>query len=213
MSGNGALVTGLRHQKFVDEFFRDFDVHRAYEEAGYNGSTGPSRLVQIAKLVVNGDVRARMEAQLDRIRTEVYLDHVQHAEEVCALAYSSLRDVCSWGPDGVQVIPSDELPPAVARTVQKVTSTVSPTGEVRVEVALHNKVESLKLLWTMFDRVRAAQREMEKQVDLLAKVAAAYVPAERYADYCRDVADATAGRISTFGADAAASATDVTPAG
>jgi hypothetical protein len=123
------------------------------------------------------------------------LDQDRHALEVCALAYSDLGDVCTWGPEGVVLYASDAIPAQARRAIQSVKSVtktrlvagkdgqLSPEKETRTEVTLHPKVPALSLLQTMFDRGQTVRQHLEGKLHQLAGLAAKFIPVEQHAQY------------------------------
>lgn len=198
MGAADALTTEMRHAKFVEEFFIDCDVDRAYAAVGYQGKPGWSRRSSIGQLCSNPLVQVQMRAKLAELRRKVDLDQQQHAIAVCELAYSDLRDVASWDATGLRLHPSDTLSPAAARTIQKVTSRTrtrmevrngeaTPLTEVETEVVLHPKMHALDLLHRMYDKSQALRTELEAKLRAIAQVGARYVPEAEMSRYLAEV--------------------------
>lgn len=190
MGATTALSTELRHARFVEEFFVDFDSERAYLAAGYTAKVGHSRLVSVGGLLANPDVQTRMREKLQELRRKVDLDQQTHAVEVCRLAYSDMREVAEWDGSGVRVKPSHEISEAAARTIQKVTSRTRTrrigkgddaelVTETEVDVQLHSKNAALDLLQRMYHSAQALRTELMHKLQALAQLAARYVPEDQ----------------------------------
>lgn len=123
---------------FVEEYLVDLNATQAAIRAGYSerrASEFGYSLLQ--KNTVQGAIEA---AQRERsARTGVTADRV--VQEIARVAFSSLRDVATWGPSGVQVRPDDEITPEAAAAIAEISET--NTG---VKVKLHNKVAALEQL-------------------------------------------------------------------
>lgn len=188
-----------RYERFVQEYFCHWDAERAYLAVGYNGKEGHTRDAAIGNLLRRVDVQARMQAHFVRLRESVALDQQSHAEEVCRLAYSDLRQLAEWGPSGVKLKPSAEIPLDAARAVQRVTSKTKtrmvrtpdgeeiPETEVDVDIQLHSKTAALDLLHRMYDKSQALRLELEAKLRAVAGVAVRYVPESVRAQYLAEV--------------------------
>jgi hypothetical protein len=58
-----------------------------------------------------------MAEEFQRLQGRLTLDQDRHATEVWHVAYSDLREMCTWGPEGVVLKPSHEIPAYAARAV------------------------------------------------------------------------------------------------
>ena len=115
---------------------------RRPRRAGYSERTANEQGSQLlAKLSVR---EAIAEAELARSeRTQIRADAV--LRELARLGFSDLRNFVAWGPDGVRLRPSTELPEDLARCVSEVSQTVSEGGG-SIKFKLHSKVEALDKL-------------------------------------------------------------------
>jgi len=113
------------------------------------------------------EFRARCYDQyFDKIRTditakvvaEVHEKHVRTIEAsalntikaAATLAHSDIADVISWGPDGVRVKDSSELPEHVTAAISKVSVSHDRNGNPNVSVEMHPKVTPIDLLGRHF---------------------------------------------------------------
>lgn len=131
-----------RKGAFVREYLVDLNPTAAARRAGYapSGASGcASRLLKTPR--VKREIRAAMEDRIER--TQVTQDLV--VTELARIAFGNLSDVMSWGPDGIDLVPSADLTPDQAAGVQDVsTATGKDAGTLRLK--RHDKVKALELL-------------------------------------------------------------------
>jgi hypothetical protein len=125
-------------------------------------------------------MQARLELQQDRAMLEI-----------CRLAYSDMRQVAKWGPWGVELKESDELPDDVASALQDVKSKrktrtwLNDNGEpvseeeVDTQIKLHPKAQGLKMLQEFFRRGDPLSAEAEAKMQALLMIMAQYVDRDR----------------------------------
>jgi phage terminase small subunit len=76
-------------------------------------------------------------------RTKITLDRV--LEELALIAFSDMRDFVTWGPNGVRLKASDELPEKVARCVSELAESPGKYGS-SIRLKLHDKLAALDKL-------------------------------------------------------------------
>jgi hypothetical protein len=199
MATSPYLSPDIRHRQFAMEFFKDFDATAASERCGYHSSNPRAKAQLVHKLMVHPRVQRYMAAEFAKLQQRIALEQEQHARAVMELAYSDLRDLCAWGPDGVILKDSATIPPEAARAVQSVKSTKTtrviprenapPIEETKtlVDIQLHSKVAAQSLLHTMFDKGQATRQALEVKLRALAALAGRYIPAGDHARYLADV--------------------------
>ena len=131
-----------RQSRFVEEYLVDLNATRAAVRAGYS-TRSADKLG--ARLVAKGGVAAAIRVAISErtARTQVSQDSV--IDELVKLAFSNIRDLVCWGPDGVRVRDSGLLAQHTSVTVAEV-SHVSTTSGSSTKVRLHDKVAALRLL-------------------------------------------------------------------
>lgn len=148
--------------RFVHEYPAcGFNASEAARRAGYSEKTAPEiGYENLTKPHIQRALSEYLEKLTDRaeIRAEDVL------EEYRRIAFSSLRDVVRWGPDGVELRDSEELPDEVAAAVREVEVNEwrqeDGTVRRRAKVKMHRKEKALdKLgefleLWTDRSDVR-----------------------------------------------------------
>ena len=127
-----------KQARFVAEYLVDLNATQAAIRAGYSDRHASEiGYTLIQKSTVQSAIEA---AQRERsARTGVTADRV--VQEIARVAFSSLRDVMTWGPAGAQVRPDNEITPEAAAAIAEIAET--NTG---VKVKLHNKVAALEQL-------------------------------------------------------------------
>jgi phage terminase small subunit len=131
-----------KQARFVEEYLIDLNATQAAIRAGYSAKTaewiGP-------QLLGKSHVRERIEtAQRERsARTGITADRV--VQEIARLAFADPRLVMRWGPDGVELKPSDELTDEAAAMIAEVKESVSQAGS-SMQVKFHSKVAALEQL-------------------------------------------------------------------
>ena len=68
-------------------------------------------------------------------------------KELDGIVHSDLSELVSWGPDGVQMKSSDELPPELTKLVSEVSETRNKDGDITgTKIKLHNKLDAVEKL-------------------------------------------------------------------
>ena len=120
----------------------DLNATQAADRAGYkakNLAVCASKL--LLKPKVQTAIREAMKARSER--TQVSQDSV--VAELARLAFADMGDYVSWGPDGVRLKSSDELPAGATIAVVEVSETITKDcGTVKFK--LHDKKGALDSL-------------------------------------------------------------------
>jgi len=103
----------------------------------------------VDKVRLNVTDRVVAEVQEKRVRL-IEASALNTIKAAATLAHSDIADVISWGPDGVRVKDSSELPEHVTAAIQKVTVTHDRNGNPNVSVEMHPKVTPIDLLGRHF---------------------------------------------------------------
>lgn len=132
-----------RQERFVEEYLVDFNATQAAIRAGYSAHSANGNAYSLLK---RPDVLAAVKRGWARLarRTQVTAERV--LQEYAALAFSDLRDVADWGPDGVVPIAAAELSRDAARAVAEVSDSRTKAGGGNVKVKLHDKKGALDAL-------------------------------------------------------------------
>lgn len=133
-----------QHQKFVDCYLVHLNQARAAEEAGYAHPP-----VAGARLMQREDVKEAIVKAMEVRGKRVAVTQDAVVKELAKIAFGDPRKVMSWGPDGVKLVPSEELSDDAAACVAEVAETISESekGSSRnIKVKLNDKVAALTLL-------------------------------------------------------------------
>ncbi len=135
-------VLSAKQKRFCEEYIVDNNATQAAIRAGYSEKTACSQgnrlltKVEIDKYI--GELREKRS-----IRTQITADRV--LEEYARIAFSDLRQVVTWSPQGLVLKESEELSQDVASAVSEVTRTASMSG-VSYKIKMHNKIGALDKL-------------------------------------------------------------------
>jgi hypothetical protein len=99
------------------------------------------------------DIREAIEHTQQALRTKLDKSHEDTCREVAALAFTDISEIVRWGPEGVVVRPSKDIPPEVRKAVKKLKMKRrtyhprdgDPYSEVEVEVEMADKTRALDL--------------------------------------------------------------------
>ena len=149
----GALRDPKR-ELFCQQLLAGKSATQAYKVAGFEGDRrSASRLRHKADISRRVDELLAEKALIEKeshaaaVR-EAGVDKIRVFNQFAALAFSDLRNVCSWGPNGLGLKPSDELAPEVATSVQEIIETerVDEDGNVtrRTRIRLVDKIAPLR---------------------------------------------------------------------
>lgn len=136
--------TGLtpKQARFVEEYLVDLNAAAAARRAGYSASRSEAMGYEN---LTKPDIRNAIEAaQRERsARTGITADRV--IAEIAKIAFADPRKVMSWGPGGVELLPSDKLSDADAAIVSEVSESVSQSGS-SIKIKLNSKLDALEKL-------------------------------------------------------------------
>ena len=116
-----------KQQRFVEEYLVDLNATQAFIRARYSAKTAA---VSASQLLIKPNIQlAIQDAMTARSqRTELTQDAV--VQELARLGFADMGDYVSWGPNGVRLKDSDELPEGANLAVAEVSESVFPTGSV-----------------------------------------------------------------------------------
>ena len=105
-----------RQKLFVESYLQSLNASDAARRAGYADAEVNSK-----RVLDSPAVRVAIEACMEERRARhPYLEQ-RVLEELCRIAFADPRDLLRWGPDGVELRPSDELDAAQAVAVDEVS--------------------------------------------------------------------------------------------
>lgn len=131
-----------KQKMFVAEYLVDLNATQAAIRAGYSrksaGTAGP-------KLLKRADVGEAVRQAIQERERRVAVTQDMVIEELSHIAFGSLRDAATWGPDGLELVDSAALTPEQAAGVAEVSETVTSAGGSK-RIKRHDKVKALELL-------------------------------------------------------------------
>lgn len=131
-----------KQARFVEEYLIDLNATNAAKRAGYAEKTSYSIGQRLLKHV---EIQTAIEAAKARRsqRTEINQDAV--IKEIAKVAFGDIRTVMEWGPHGVRLKDSSELPDDASALVAEVSETTTESGG-SLKLKVNDKLKALELL-------------------------------------------------------------------
>jgi phage terminase small subunit len=139
--GSRPLVSP-RRRRFVEEYLVDLNATQAAIRAGYAPRSAAKRG---AILLGDPQIREAVAAAIHQRSERTGITQDQVLREYARLAFSDLRQVAIWGPDGLRVLPSAALDDDSSAALAEVHETRTSAGGT-VRVKLHEKKGALDAL-------------------------------------------------------------------
>ena len=198
--------TDTRYQIFVEEFFHDCDASAAYLRAGFKTKTPQATWANASRLLRHARVQAMLRRKVVELQARLDLQHDRVLLEDSRLAYSDLRTLCTWGPDGVTFKASNTISDDAAAAVQEVTSVTHTTrrhvgmeiiedSKISLRIKLHQKVPALAHLHDVFRR-GLKPLDMDGVLQTVLLLAEQYMLGENYAHFRRDLQTALGAEVA-----------------
>lgn len=131
-----------KRERFINEYLIDLNAARAVVRAGYSAKGASS---QGPRLLAIPEVAAAIRAGQERLARQAEVSREMVLRELARIAFADLRDVFSWGPDGVVLKDSAALTDDQAAAVSEISAAVGKDGG-SVRLKRHDKVKALELL-------------------------------------------------------------------
>ena len=128
-----------RQAAFVQEYLIDLNATQAAIRAGYSAKTAE---VQGPRLLGNVRVQDALHAAMAARSERTGVTQDQVVRELAQIAFSDMSDYLSWGPQGMTLKDSAELPEGASNAVAGVSEHRAETGRT-VRFKLHNKLNAL----------------------------------------------------------------------
>ncbi|HEX9704476.1 MAG TPA: terminase small subunit [Gemmatimonadales bacterium] len=152
-----------RRRRFLEAYIVEPNATQAAITAGYSPKTA---YAQGQRLLKNAEVATALATARERLRVRSDVEAGDVIRELTRIGFAKLTDVASWGPDGLELVASDELSPDVAAAVKEVTVTRTVTrgkDEYEVErvvtkITMHDKKGALDSLMRRLGLFDADQR-------------------------------------------------------
>ena len=128
-----------KQRRFAWEYCVDQNATQAALRAGYrDGNIG-------RQLMTKNNVRAAVDERLAKIDERTRVDAEKVRTELARLAFTDMRSFVKWGPDGVELLPSDGLSEDDSPAVTEVTQSPGQYGDT-LKIKLGHKDSALRLL-------------------------------------------------------------------
>jgi len=131
-----------KQQRFVEEYLVDLNALQAAIRAGYSKKTAEQ---QGPRLLGNAGVQKAIQTAMQERSERVQVDMDEVIREFLRVGLSDMRNVMVWGPDGMTLLPSDQLSDDVAAAVSEVSQTITKDGGT-IRLKLHSKMDALDKL-------------------------------------------------------------------
>jgi len=147
--------------RFVEEYPSDFNATQAAIRAGYSQRSARS---QGSRMMTNVDIQRELARRADELVNPDSMTLEQAIIELSKLARTDMQTYAKWGPDGVELLASVELPAGATAAVAEVVETITSAGR-SVRFKLHGKLGALDSI------VKIRQWQLQ-QANLEARIAA-----------------------------------------
>jgi phage terminase small subunit len=169
-----------RQRVFVAEFLVDRNATQAAIRAGYSAATAAT---QGPRLLQNVGIQTAVERGLRALEERLHVTAERIVQEIARVGLADIRDYMRWGPDGVELRPSEELTADQRAAIQEITETRSK-GTVTTRVRLHAKVPALESLGKHLglftaERGQLNPGQIEAVLEGVAAIVAKYVPEDK----------------------------------
>jgi|SRR5918996_1343313 phage terminase small subunit len=157
-----------KQSQFIEEYLVDFNATQAAIRAGYSEKT--ARAIGFENLT-KPDIQEALAQRRQEIADANELTPEKVVAELAKIAFASMDTYTSWGPLGVRMVASNELPEGAAAAVAEVTESITDkTYSLRFK--LHDKAGSLDkllkyLMWRqenveLGDRITKLEAQIEE---------------------------------------------------
>lgn len=127
-----------RQLAFAAAYAKHGVATRAAAEAGYSAKTAG----QIGeRLLRNVEIRAEVERLQSKATAKAEVDVERVVRELSLIGFSDLAEFVEWGPEGVQLKPSDQIDAARRRAIVEVSQ-----GQHGIKIKLADKNSALDKL-------------------------------------------------------------------
>lgn len=136
---------------FVDAYMVHFNATRAAREAGFKSPAKYGHQL-LQKPYIKEEVGKRAKDIYDGKEA---LRH-RIVEELCAIAFSNLGDVGTFGPHGIDLKQHKDIPEDTKRAIAEYTVT-ERNDSINAKVRFHNKIQALEALGRYIELFKESQ--------------------------------------------------------
>lgn len=131
-----------KQARFIEEYLIDLNASAAARRAGYTEKRANAVGYD---LLTKADIQQAIQAAQRQRSASTGITAARVIKEIARIAFSDMRNVSSWGPNGVELKPSNELTDDQAAAVLEVAETSGEKSTSR-RIKLHSKIEALEKL-------------------------------------------------------------------
>ena len=141
-----------QRELFAQQYIIDFNAAQAAIRAGYAPKNARA---QGSRLLTDADMLARVRFLVQRRQALTEVEQARVVAELARIGFSDIGEVASWGPQGLVVVPSDELSPDTRAAIQSVKCRETVVAvlkdgtelkQVETEIKMHPKAPAYRLL-------------------------------------------------------------------
>lgn len=131
-----------KQRRFAWEYCVDQNGTQAAIRAGYSPRGAD---VASVRLLRNASVKNIIDERLIEIAERTRVDAEKVRKELARLAFTDMKNFVKWGPDGVELLPCEELSDDDSPAVTEVTQSPGQYGDT-LKIKLGHKDSSLRIL-------------------------------------------------------------------
>ena len=139
------ILKDQREELFCQGIAKGMTQDAAYFAAGFSGKNQNVASASASRMLKRVRISARVDELKGKVAEKTEISMERLAEELRRIALSDIRDVVTFGPDGVRLKEGVTLTPAQAAMIAEVSET--DKGQ---RVKLHAKLDAIDKLAKMF---------------------------------------------------------------
>jgi phage terminase small subunit len=139
------MALNPKQQRFIEEYFKDFNATAAYYRAGYKAKKDVTAATCASEILRNPQVSRAIEEEMAKVSARTGINAERILREYGRLAFANLRDLIDWGPSGITLKRSDSLSEDDAASVAEISETEFK-GKRTLTIKLHGKQAALDAL-------------------------------------------------------------------
>ncbi len=143
------MALNMRQRLFAHEYVRDFNATQAAIRAGYSPRTAGAQGHRLLKNVEIQNEISKVYEEVLRGSPGEKIKIIRHLTEVVLL---DPREAVEWGPDGVTLKESKDLPDHIARAVEEVAETAHGV-KIKFSKKLEAAAQLEKIYGMLVDKV------------------------------------------------------------
>lgn len=135
-----------KQQRFLDEYFVDFNATRAYKAAGYTVKNDNVAAVSAKNLLRNSKIDAAFKKEMEERNKQVAVDKLFVLEYLKGAVELDLEHYAKVGKKGVTIQEFQKINQKIKRYVTEVSQSETKTGKVVVNFKVFSKEKAMDML-------------------------------------------------------------------